>query len=226
VSLRVPGSYIDTAYPAARVGTQFFRGSGTSQAAAVVSGSVALLLQQRPGLTPDQVKRLLTQTADPVAGADPLAAAAGQLDLAEATTTAAPAAATQRWTAATGLGSLEQARGSNHVVDSETGTALTGERDIFGAAWVPARWTPLARAGTAWSGGTWNGNVWTGKDFSGTSWTSLTWSGTVWSGRTWAGRSWAGATWTGQTWTSSTWTGRSWASGTWAGRSWTGRTWA
>ena len=38
VSLRVPGSTLDTEFPAARVGDGFFRGSGTSQAAAVVSG--------------------------------------------------------------------------------------------------------------------------------------------------------------------------------------------
>ena len=37
VSLRDPGCYLDTAYPAARIGDRLFRGSGTSQAAAVVS---------------------------------------------------------------------------------------------------------------------------------------------------------------------------------------------
>ena len=39
--------------------------SGTSQATAVVSGVVALLLQLRPWLTPDQVKCRLTATAKP-----------------------------------------------------------------------------------------------------------------------------------------------------------------
>ena len=34
VSLRDPGSYIDTNYPAARIGTSYFLGSGSSQAAA------------------------------------------------------------------------------------------------------------------------------------------------------------------------------------------------
>jgi Subtilase family len=59
VSLRVPGSTLDEEFPAARIGDGFFRGSGTSQAAAVVSGLVARLLQARPELTPDQVKELL-----------------------------------------------------------------------------------------------------------------------------------------------------------------------
>ncbi|MEV0896138.1 S8 family serine peptidase [Actinoplanes sp. NPDC049802] len=227
VSLRVPGSYIDTEYPGARVGDRYLRGSGTSQAAAVVSGSVALLLQHRPGLTPDQVKKLLTQTADPVTGADEIAAGAGQLDIAEAATLTPPATATQRWPAATGLGSLEASRGtSGHVVDAATGIALTGERDIFGTPWKPAVWAPQSRTGRAWNGGTWNGTVWTGKSFTGTSWASLTWEGAVWTGRSWAGRSWAGTDWAGRSWAGGTWTGRSWASGTWAGRSWAGRSWA
>src|SRR5205085_152935 len=44
VSLRDTNSSIDMNYPDARVGTRFFRGSGTSAATAVVSGSAALLL--------------------------------------------------------------------------------------------------------------------------------------------------------------------------------------
>ena len=47
VSLRVPGSTLDEEFPGARVGDGFFRGSGTSQAAAVVSGLAARLLAQR-----------------------------------------------------------------------------------------------------------------------------------------------------------------------------------
>ena len=44
-------------------GNYYFRMSGTSMAAAVTAGSVALLLQDEPNLTPDQVKYRLTATA-------------------------------------------------------------------------------------------------------------------------------------------------------------------
>jgi serine protease AprX len=228
VSLRVPGSAIDTDYPAARVGDQFFRGSGTSQAAAVVSGAAALLLQQRPSLTPDQVKKLLIDTADPLSQPDPIASGAGQLDIAEAASLDAPKVkhATQSWTAATGLGTLEGSRGSSHVSDSVTGVELTGEQDIFGMAWTPSTWAAAARTGTAWTGGVWNGSVWTGRAFTGTSWATRTWAPATWTGTSWAGRSWAGDTWAGRSWNGATWTGRSWNSGTWAGRSWAGRSWA
>ncbi|MFN2538256.1 MAG: S8 family serine peptidase, partial [Mycobacteriales bacterium] len=63
LGLRVPGASIDQANASARVGTRFFRGSGTSQAAAVVSGLVALYLQKYPSATPDQVKAGLMSTA-------------------------------------------------------------------------------------------------------------------------------------------------------------------
>lgn len=51
------------AHPANKVGDQYFRMSGTSMAAPIVSGAVALLLQDEPNLTPDQVKYRLTATA-------------------------------------------------------------------------------------------------------------------------------------------------------------------
>ncbi|MEU4162487.1 S8 family serine peptidase [Actinoplanes sp. NPDC026670] len=226
VSLRAPGSYIDTQYPAARVGDKLFRGSGTSQAAAVVSGSVALLLQQRPGLTPDQVKQLLINTADPLAKPDPIGSGAGQLDIAEAASVNAPSNAKQKWPDATGLGSLEAARGGSHVADGATGAELVGERDIFGMPWVSATWVAAAAKGKAWTGGTWNGSVWSGSAYNGTSWASITWAVVTWTGRSWNGRSWAGDSWAGRSWNGGTWTGRSWASGTWAGRSWAGRSWA
>src|SRR5581483_10085441 len=48
-SLRDPGSTIDRQFGAtATVGTRFFRGSGTSQATAVMSGAAALAIQQHP----------------------------------------------------------------------------------------------------------------------------------------------------------------------------------
>src|SRR5207244_3018582 len=59
VSLRDPGSFIDGAFPTAQVGDDQFKGSGTSQSAAVLSGAVALMLQRQPKLTPDQVKAAL-----------------------------------------------------------------------------------------------------------------------------------------------------------------------
>ena len=55
--------------------------SGTSMAAPMVSGAVALLLQDEPRLTPDQVKYRLTSTANKTwAGYNANKAGAGYLD--------------------------------------------------------------------------------------------------------------------------------------------------
>jgi serine protease AprX len=230
VSLRAPGSYIDTNYPGARVADdtgqlRYFRGSGTSQATAVVSGTVALLLQQRPTLIPDQVKRLLMQTADPLTGADPVAEGAGQIDIAGAAAAVPIVDPSQKWPAATGLGTLEGARGSAHVADSLTGAVLTGERDIFGAPWVPRTWTAAAKVGKAWTGGTWNGDVWTGSDFSGTSWAAQTWGSQTWSALTWSGQTWTARTWSSAVWSGSGWTARTWSARTWSARTWSAASW-
>jgi hypothetical protein len=47
---------------------RFARGSGTSEAAALTSGAVALMLSKTPTLTPDQVKQMLRTNAIPFGG--------------------------------------------------------------------------------------------------------------------------------------------------------------
>ena len=224
VSLRDPGSSIDKEFPTAVVTDakgvpRFFRGSGTSQAAAFTSGTVALLLQQRPTLTPDQVKRLLTSTADPIAATNVRLQGAGLIDVKQAGEIATPTA-TQTFPISTGTGLLESARGTSHVADPENGIELTGEKDIFGKVWSGKVWAEASWNGRSWAGGTWNGSTWTGSAWSGRSWTSTAWAGTSWTGRSWAGRSWAGNVWSGGSWSGGSWTGRSWAGRSWAGRSW------
>jgi len=74
VSLLAPGSTLANAYPDDIVGpsyysptatgpAQYLRLSGTSMATPVVSGTVALMLQKDPALTPDNVKARLMKTA-------------------------------------------------------------------------------------------------------------------------------------------------------------------
>ena len=72
-------------------------------------------ISQRPDLTPDQVKALLTGTAAPVPGATAAQQGSGLIDLAAASAAPTPADATQTFAVSTGLGSLEVSRGSVHV---------------------------------------------------------------------------------------------------------------
>jgi serine protease AprX len=218
VGLRNPGSYADTNYPQATVVDRLFLGSGTSQAAAVTSGVVALLLQQRPELTPDEVKGLLMTTAEGTRKLDPICGGEGEVDLYSALWKNAPKGEqTHAWS--TGTGSLEAARGTNHVYDE--GMALVGERDIFGSAFDSASWSALAAASASWSGGDWNGSTWTGA-----SWSSVSWSGASWSSASWSGASWSGASWSSKSWSSASWSGASWSSASWSGASWSGASWS
>jgi serine protease AprX len=147
VSLRVPGSALDEEYAGARVGSRFFRGSGTSQAAAVVTGLAARLLSIHPELTPDQLKALL------VAGAvdlpDPSSAdGAGRVDLAGSLGAPVP--------------SLTAARQDWPPAILHRRTLERALRDLRG----DEQYGP----GTEWSGRRWSGRRWSGRRWSGESW--------------------------------------------------------
>jgi serine protease AprX len=69
-------------HPANKVNNQYFRMSGTSMSAPMVAGAVALLLQDEPTLTPDQVKYRLMSTANKSwTGYSATKAGAGYLDI-------------------------------------------------------------------------------------------------------------------------------------------------
>jgi serine protease AprX len=236
ISLRAAGSFIDVNHPEGRVGTKLFRGSGTSEGTAVTSGAVALMLQARPNLTPDQVKYLLRKSALELPREDDAASQGeGLIRLDKSMTDPIPAdsLATQTFERATGTGSLDGSRGSQRLTDN--GVVLDGEKDIFGQTFSSADWAPKAANYSSWSGGSWmgrdmTGNAWTTdaygrKSWSGSSWTGSSWTGSSWTGSSWTGSSWTGSSWTGSSWTGSSWTGSSWTGSSWTGSSWTGSSW-
>ncbi len=200
-SLRVPGSNADVEHAEGFVDDETFRGSGSSQSAAVVSGAAALLLDARPELTADQVKAVLTASADEIVGASPARAGSGLINLERAVSTAV-GAATQSWAPAQFEGPIPAVPGVSSVWD--------------GSTW----------AGSTWAGSTWAGSTWAGSTWAGSTWAGSTWAGSTWAGSTWAGSTWAGSTWAGSTWSGSTWSGSTWSGSTWSGSTWSGSTWA
>ena len=152
VGARVPGSYLDVMYPTARVDAEGFRGSGTSQASAVTSGAAALILQQKPAYTPDQVKSAFTGSAKPVAGVQSTVQGRGLLNTSLASTAAATRAAPSL-----GLGLFSSAYNLFATLAQLFAPLTT---DI---------WTANGN-GAGWSGNRWSGNRWSANRWSGNSW--------------------------------------------------------
>lgn len=234
VSLRVPGSYVDLTHPEGLVpgddDGRFFRGSGTSQATAVVAGEVALLLQAKPNLTPDQVKAVLRGTADPLEQHPQPAMGAGVVDIdaaIELVTDKALAASLARaggsssLSDSTGTGSVEAARGGEHVVDPATGDPLVGEFDAQGRPFDSAAWARGSSDATAWTkGGLWNGSVWTTDKWKDRKVLPAAWTGSSWNGTPWASHEWSDASWESRSWRSRSWRSRSWREDSRESRSW------
>ncbi len=224
LSLRDNGSYIDSAYPTARVGETLFRGSGTSQAAAVTSAAVALVLQARPAATPDQIKDWVVKGSLRVPNG--LAAFRGlqELNVNGALARSSLASPAQAWTLSTGAGTLDNSRGGSRIMMDNA--PLSGQRSVWGGL-ATATWAPLSAAGNAWVGGTWVGKRLAGDGWTGTSWASRTWAPASWSNSapwslstTWSDPAWSGRSWTGRSWTSGAWSGRTWSSDDWSAAAW------
>jgi serine protease AprX len=146
VSLRVPGgSVLDRQHPDHIVDGGYFRMSGTSMSAPMVSGSIALLLQSEPNLTPDQVKYRLMATARPFA--DKNRAGAGYLNIYAAVNTATSQSAN------TGV---------------PVSQLLTSGSDAVN--WNSVNWNSVN-----WNSVNWNSVNWNSVNWNSVNWNSVNW---------------------------------------------------
>jgi serine protease AprX len=198
VSLRAPGGFADSNYPTARVGDRFFKGSGSSQAAAVTSGAAALIAQKFPAATPAQLAAAIMFNTSQWTRSAATGRGMGVLNVEKVLALPSLSASLQVATS-TGTGTIQGARGTTAVTFSNDTQTLTGERDLFGP-FSTAAWFKASVAGTSWQGGTWMGHDWTGDTMGATVDGQATWTGRTWSGRTWSGRTWSGRTWSASSW--------------------------
>ena len=209
VATRDVGSTIDGFHQDAVVDEDYFKGTGTSQAGAVVSGVAALLYQANPTLKPSAVKSILMGSTFRASqyrtgGGSGMVDALGALQ----------SIGSGDWANAglirsLGVGSLEGSRGKFHVYadvnhDGEP-DLVTGEMDVLGAPWDS----------NSWSSTSWSSNSW-----SSTAWSSLIAENSGWSSNSWSSNSWSGMYWNSNSWSSNSWSSNSWSSNSWSSVAW------
>jgi len=193
ISLRSPGSALDSLFPERQVtilgasSADYYRLSGTSMAAPVVSGTIALMYERNPTLSPQQVKKRLKSTATPLAFGTTLDRGAGLVNA---------------YNAAASI-DVSKEYSPDRVSDA---FAKDMKKFIVGQ---PFAWRDLTynlgvdSAGMTWEGVTWE-NV---------RWDTVTWENVMWESFSWQGVTWEGVTWETVTWQSTgaqSGTGASW----------------
>lgn len=124
-------------------GTFYFRMSGTSMASGVAAGAVALLLQDEPQLTPDQVKFRLMDTARPFSGGN----RAGYMDLYQAV--------------------HSDSTGSANTDIAASQLLWTGPDPVV---WTSVAWNSVAWNSVAWNSVAWNSVAWNSVAWNSTHW--------------------------------------------------------
>ncbi|MDT7538746.1 MAG: serine protease AprX [Actinomycetota bacterium] len=253
-SLRVPGSYVDSLYGStASVGGRFIRGSGTSQAAAFVSGMVADMIGANPSISPDEAKYRLRSTATPLA-ALPNAAGAGLVNANALSATMPVPAALQAASADTSTAAIDTDPTSGRTtkrtdasawssVDSTqrfTPSSGDGPLDASRGSYVLVNgqvaltgdkdifshpWDGAALAKARSQGRIWRGGVYNGSAWGGSAWGGSAWGGSAWGGSAWGGSAWGGSAWGGSAWGSGSWSGSAWGGSAWGGSAWGGSAW-
>jgi serine protease AprX len=200
VATRDVGSAVDQAHPDAVVDENYFKGTGTSQSGAVVSGIAALMYEANPSLTPKRVKGILMGTAFKsaayrVGGGDGLVDASGAV-LAATSVVANP---NSGLVPSTGSGSLERSRGRFHVETDLDGDGVDdlveGEMDVLGDPWNSTSWSSTSWSSTSWSSTSWSSLIAENAGWSSTSWSSNSWSGMSWNSTSWSSNSWSSVAW-------------------------------
>ncbi|GII25848.1 hypothetical protein Pme01_54450 [Planosporangium mesophilum] len=232
VSLRSPGSVVDTSNPQARIGSDYFRGSGTSMATAVTAGIVADALAVAPKLRPDSVKSLFTGTAYTAAGLTRAAGAgAGGLDAARVLA-AAPdwrskpsQSQSDKDNQVVGRDAKRWAAFEKAVLDGDGVAAEAAWKALSPASrdWAARAWAQLDPAARAWAARAWAARAWAG---AGDEWAARAWAARAWAARAWASDDWAARAWASDDWAARAWAARAWADVDWAARAWASEDWA
>ncbi|MDQ5825869.1 MAG: S8 family peptidase [Chloroflexota bacterium] len=130
---------------------EYFKMSGTSMAAPIVAGAVALLLQDEPNLTPDQVKYRLKATA---------------------------VKSTKTWpgysSAKAGAGYLDVKAAVNGTTTASANTNIQASQLLWSGS------EPITWGSVNWNSVNWNSVNWNSVNWNSVNWNSVNWNSTYW----------------------------------------------
>jgi serine protease AprX len=161
------GTYLDANAPIAnRVASGYAAINGTSFAAPQLAGAAAILFQEHPAWSPDNVKWLLIAKPGP----KPKNSTVGSMNLGPVFDfNSTPGRANQ------GIAALVCAPGT---------TCVSGST-------VASSWDSSSWSSSSWSSSSWSSSSWTSSSWSSTAdWSSSSWSSSSWSSSSWSSTSW------------------------------------
>ena len=191
-------------HSANRVDRSYFRMSGTSVSAPIVSGGVALVLQDEPNLTPNQVKyRLMATAHQNWPGYNPASAGAGYLDVkaaveADTVESANQAAMPHLLLAKMALIALWSSTNGGEIID-------------WGSVnWNSVNWNSVDWNSVDWNSVDWNSVNWNSVDWSSVNWNSVNWNSVNWNSVNWNSVNWNSVNWNSVNWNSVNWNSDYW----------------
>ncbi len=195
-----PESSWDTAHPERLAfGGQYIRLSGTSMAAPTVAGVVALLLEDEPNLTPNQIKYRLMHT-----------------DGITNYTEDAKFAYLNAYTAIHGTTTAEANRGLvPHQVLAKMALLAywASENGAETIDWGSVNWDSVNWDSVNWDSVNWDSVNWDSVNWDSVNWDSVNWDSVNWDSVNWDSVNWDSVNWDSVNWDSVNWDSVNWNSG-------------
>jgi serine protease AprX len=165
-SLLPLGTYLDAQAPAAnRVVAGYAAINGTSFAAPQIAGAAAILFQEHPTWSPDNVKWLLTAKPGP----KPKNSTVGSLNLGPVYDfSSTPGRANQ---------------GVPALICAPDTTCLSGS--TVASSWDSSSWNSSSWNSSSWNSSSWNSSSWNSADWDSSSWNSSSWNSSSWNSTSW-----------------------------------------
>jgi serine protease AprX len=186
-----PDSAVVAANPAALQSNGFYRGSGSSEATAIVSGLAALFVADNPGVTTAQVKAALRVAANPI------------------------------YAQGSGAGLANVAKRLARPRDDWRmgGAGASGEGNFDSSSWDVNAFG-AAILGSDWDSNKWGSNKWGSNKWGSAAWDALAFDSNKWGSNKWGSNKWGSNKWGSNKWGSNKWGSNKWGADAWGSESW------